>query len=53
MNDRERLIELANEFLKHLPWGEITSYTAKELASYLISHGVTFERMDGEKDAEE
>lgn len=39
---RDKLIELANDVFKHLPWGEISSHTAEELADYLIAHGVTF-----------
>lgn len=38
---REKLIELANDVLNYLPWGEISSHTAKEIADHLIANGVT------------
>lgn len=41
MGMREKLIELVNDVLSYLPWGQISSHTAKELADHLISHGVT------------
>ena len=39
---RKKLTELANDVLKHLPWGQVSSHTAEELADYLIANGVTF-----------
>ena len=38
---REKLIELVNDVLNYLPWGEISSHTAKEIADHLIANGVT------------
>lgn len=39
---RKKLTELVNNVLKHLPWGQVSSHTAEELADYLIANGVTF-----------
>ena len=41
-NTREKLIELVNAVLRCLPWGEITSNTAEDIADRLIEEGVTF-----------
>ena len=41
MTDREKLVELINDVLNYLPWGQVSSHTAKELADYLITNGVT------------
>lgn len=38
---KDKLIELVNDVLNYLPWGEISSHTAQEIADYLIAHGVT------------
>ena len=39
---REKLIELVNDILNYLPWGEISSHTAQDIADHLIANGVTF-----------
>lgn len=39
---RETLIELVNNVLRCLPWGEISSHTAEDVADHLIDNGVTF-----------
>ena len=44
---REKLIELVNDVLGYLPWGQISSHTAAELADYLIANGVTVQELDG------
>ena len=41
-NTREKLIEKIDPILKSLPWGEITSHTAEDIADRLIEEGVTF-----------
>jgi hypothetical protein len=41
MGMREKLIELVNDVLSYLPWGQISSHTAKEVADHLIANGVT------------
>ena len=41
---REKLIELTNDVLKYLPWGQISSHTAKEIADHLIANGVTIQK---------
>ena len=38
---KEKLIELANDVLRYLPWGEISSHTAEDIANHLIANGVT------------
>lgn len=37
---KKKLTELANDVLKHLPWGQVSSHTAEELADYLMDNGV-------------
>jgi hypothetical protein len=39
---REKLIELVNDVLNYLPWGEISPRTGQEIADHLIANGVTF-----------
>lgn len=42
MNDmREKLVELIEDVLGYLPWGEISPHTASECADHLIANGVT------------
>lgn len=41
---REKLIELVNDVLNYLPWGEISSHTAQEIADHLIANGVTIQK---------
>ena len=38
---KEKLIELADDVLRYLPWGEISSHTAEDIANHLIANGVT------------
>ena len=38
---REKLVELANDVLQYLPWGEIQKDTAEQIADRMIAHGVT------------
>ena len=40
MTDRDRLIELIDNVLKYLPWGEVGVHTNEELADYLLANGV-------------
>jgi hypothetical protein len=40
MTDRERLIELIQTILDGVPWGEITMYTAQDIADHLLANGV-------------
>ena len=37
---RDRLAELINEVIDHLPWGEVGERTSKELADHLLPNGV-------------
>ena len=41
---REKLIELIDQVLRCLPWGEISSHTAEDIADRLIDNGVTIQR---------
>lgn len=41
---REKLIELIKPVLECLPWGEITSHTAEDIAKRLVENGVTFDK---------
>jgi hypothetical protein len=41
MDVREKLVELANDVLRYLPWGEIQKDTAEQIADRMIDHGVT------------
>ena len=40
----EKLIELVDDILGYLPWGEVSPNTAKEVADHLIANGVTIQR---------
>lgn len=42
MADRKKLTELVKDVLDYLPWGQISSHTAKEIADHLVENGVTF-----------
>lgn len=42
MADREKLTELVKDVLDYLPWGQISSHTAKEIADHMVENGVTF-----------
>ena len=37
---KETIIELVNKVLRNLPWGEISSHTASDVANYLIENDV-------------
>ena len=41
MDVREKLVELANDVLRYLPWGEIQKDTAERIADRMMDHGVT------------
>jgi hypothetical protein len=53
MNVREKLVELANDVLRYLPWGEIQKDTAERIAERMIDHGVTVQEWISVKDQEE
>lgn len=36
---KQKLIDCINGVLKHLPWGEISSHTAEDIAERLIEEG--------------
>jgi rubrerythrin len=38
---REKLIELAKDVLKYLPWGQIGDRTADDIADHFLANGVT------------
>ena len=40
MTDREKLIELTQTILDGVPYGEITKYTAQDIADNLLANGV-------------
>lgn len=42
MTDRKKLTGLVSDILEYLPWGQISSSTAREVADHLIANGVTF-----------
>ena len=39
---REKLIELVNDVINYLPWGQISTRTGQDIADHLIANGVTF-----------
>ena len=41
---REKLIELVNNVLRCLPWGEVSSHTPGDIADHLIANGVTIQK---------
>ena len=41
MDVREKLVELANDVLRYLPWGEIQKDTAERIADRMMDYGVT------------
>lgn len=47
---REKLIALVNNVLCHLPWGEISSHTADDIADHLIANGVCLEENQATSD---
>lgn len=50
MTDRERLIELIQTILDGVPWGEITMYTARDVADFLLANGVIVPPCKKERD---
>lgn len=50
MNAKEKLVELVNGVLKYLPYGEISSHTATDIANRLISNGVIAQEWISVKD---
>ena len=45
-NTREKLIELANDVLRCLPWGEIQKDTAERIADRMLANGVTISNLE-------
>ena len=43
MADKEKLIELIAPVLRCLPWGQVSSHTAGDIADRLIANGVTIQ----------
>ena len=43
MNVREKLMELVNDVLMYLPWGEIQKDTAERIVDRMMDHGVTMQ----------
>ena len=41
MNVREKLVELVNDVLMYLPWGEIQKDTAERIVDRMLDHDVT------------
>ena len=41
MNVKEKLVELVNDVLMYLPWGEIQNDTAECIVDRMMAHGVT------------
>jgi 5,10-methenyltetrahydromethanopterin hydrogenase len=41
MDAKKKLVELANDVLQYLPWGEIQKDTAEQIADRMMDHGVT------------
>ena len=50
MDVREKLVELANDVLRYLPWGEIQKDTAERIADRMMDHGVTVQEWISVKD---
>ena len=50
MDVREKLVELANDVLQYLPWGEIQKDTAERIAERMMDHGVTVQEWISVKD---
>lgn len=50
MDIKEKLVELVNAVLRCLPWGEISSHTAEDVADHLIDNGVTIPEWISVKD---
>ena len=50
MDVREKLVELANDVLRYLPWGEVQKHTAEQIADRMMDHGVTVQEWISVKD---
>ena len=50
MDAKKTLVELANDVLQYLPWGEIQKDTAEQIADRMIDHGVTVQEWISVKD---
>lgn len=44
MTDREKMTGLVSDILEYLPWGQISSSTAREVADHMIDNGVTVQK---------
>ena len=50
MNVREKLVELVNDVLMYLPWGEIQKDTAERIVDRIMDHDVTVQEWVSVKD---
>lgn len=50
MDVREKLVELVNAVLRCLPWGEISSHTAEDIADHILADGWTKQEWISAKD---
>lgn len=50
MNVREKLVELVNDVLMYLPWGEIQKDTAERIVDRMMDHDVTMQEWVSVKD---
>ena len=44
MDVREKLVELVNDVLMYLPWGEIQKDTAERIVDRMLDHDVTVQK---------
>lgn len=44
MTVKEKLVELVDDVLGYLPWGEVASDTSRNIADHLVENGVTVQR---------
>ena len=50
MDVREKLVELVNDVLMYLPWGEIQNDTAERIVDRMMDHDVTVQEWISVKD---
>lgn len=50
MDVREKLVELVNDVLMYLPWGEIQKDTAERIVDRMLDHDVTVQEWISVKD---
>ena len=50
MDVREKLVELVNDVLMYLPWGEIQKDTAERIVDRMMDHDVTVQEWISVKD---